>query len=151
MDNTDKILYCKCCKYQANFLCEFNKHLKTQKHQRAGKKKDYKCTNCSYVATTHWNQKMHIVLKHYTIEQKKQLKYYCSLCDSVNFSSLYYDNHIKSTLHKNNILKEPTIIDISIPNQSIDNINENIKQYIETALDNTRKDIFNYIDKIINK
>jgi len=41
-------------------------------------------------------------MKHYTIEQKKELKYYCSVCDSVVFSKLYYENHINSTLYKNN-------------------------------------------------
>jgi len=101
---SDNSLYCNCCNYLAKFQCEFNKHLKSQKHARKGIKKDYKCNTCDYSATTHWNLKMHTVLKHYTMEQKKELKYYCNLCDNVNFSNLYYMNHVKSTLHKNNTI-----------------------------------------------
>lgn len=157
MDKKNNKLYCECCDYQANFLCEYNKHIQTQKHLRSGKKKDYKCTVCDYVATTHWNQKMHIVVTHYTIEQKKELKYYCSLCDSVSFSSLYYESHKKSKLHKNNIIKEATNIittKVDIPNQINEIISSNdsktdIKEYIETALYNTKKDIFDYIDKVL--
>ena len=116
MTYQDNKLYCNCCNYQARFLSEFNKHLKSQKHARKGIKKDYKCESCEYYATTHWNLKMHCVIKHYTIEQKKELKYYCSLCDNVNFSNLYYINHLKSTLHKNN-----TIIN-EIPNDKLNEI-----------------------------
>jgi hypothetical protein len=119
---TEKSLYCSCCNYQAKFPSEFNKHLGSQKHSRKGIKKDYKCDNCEYFATTHWNLKMHCVLKHYTLEQKKELKYYCKLCDNVNFSNLYYQNHMKSTLHKNNIMinemSDETLNDIKIYKQT---------------------------------
>jgi len=157
---TEKKLYCECCDYQANFLCEYNKHLNTQKHLRSDSKKTYKCTICDYIATTHWNQKMHIVMMHYTIEQKMELKYYCSLCDCVNFSSLYHKSHLNSKLHKKNIINKasniirktvdiPTQLNDIIKAESID-IKKEIKDYIDTALYNTKMDLFNYIDKILN-
>jgi hypothetical protein len=70
--STEDPLYCKCCNYKAKFQSEYNKHVKSQKHLRQGKMKDYKCESCDYTATTHWNLKMHMVLKHYTNEQKKE-------------------------------------------------------------------------------
>ena len=158
MENTEKKLYCECCNYQANFLCEYNKHIVTQKHLRNGEKKTYKCTLCNYVATTHWNQKMHIVMMHYTIEQKMELKYYCKLCDCVNFSSLYHKSHLNSKIHKKNIINKASniISTVEIPYQlnemlnieSVD-VKKEIKNYIETALYNTKLDLFNYIDKIL--
>ena len=86
-------LYCNCCNYQAKFVSEFNKHLASQKHARKGVKKDYNCDSCEYFATTHWNLKMHRVIKHYTMEQKKELKYYCSLCD------IHYSNQMSLLFH----------------------------------------------------
>ena len=159
-------LYCSCCNYQAKFPSEFNKHLTSQKHSRKGIKKDYKCSNCEYFATTHWNLKMHCVLKHYTLEQKKELKYYCKLCDNVNFSNLYYQNHLKSTLHKNNILinemSEETLTDMKIYKQtrtktkeldttSITQLEINIKKYMDELFSKMKEEILNEINKSIIK
>ena len=105
METTNN-LYCEYCNYQANFQCEFNKHLQSQKHARKGVKKINKCETCEYVATNIWNLKMHQVLKHYTEEQKKTLKFYCNICDNVTFTQLFYNNHMNSTSHKNNVILE---------------------------------------------
>jgi hypothetical protein len=62
------------------------------------------------------------------LNKKKELKYYCSLCDCVSFSSLYYESHKKSKPHKNNIIKEATNIittKVNIPNQMNEIINSN--------------------------
>jgi len=164
---TEKSLYCSCCNYQAKFPSEFNKHLGSQKHSRKGIKKDYKCDNCEYFATTHWNLKMHCVLKHYTLEQKKELKYYCKLCDNINFSNLYYQNHMKSTLHKNNIMinemNDDTLNDIKIYKQTrntnktkeldsnISQLEINIKKYMDDAFNKIKEEIICEINKIIKK
>ena len=162
-------LFCVCCNYKAKFQSEFNKHIKSQKHLRQGKHKDHKCDKCDYTATTHWNLKMHIVLKHYTTEEKNELKYYCKLCDNVTFSKLYYDNHINSTSHKNNVIlnnKEATDIGIKLYKKTkeskennkvnielIANISNesqletNLKKYIKELFDNMNQEIINEINK----
>ena len=157
-------LYCNCCNYQAKFPCEFNKHLKSQKHLRKGVQKEYNCDSCEYYATTHWNLKMHCVIKHYTIEQKKELKYYCSLCDNVNFSNLYYTNHLKSTLHKNNVIineipdselklykqaKQNKKINIKSNINNTSQLEINIKTHIEELFDKMKKEILSEIKCII--
>ncbi len=140
-------MFCECCNYKAKCQSEFNKHLKSQKHARKGVKKDYKCESCDYFATTHWNLKMHVVLKHYDLEQKKTLKYYCELCDNVNFSNLYYQNHLKSTLHKNNTIisnqQKGIVTDIQIYKRKKQNKTDSIELVgninTETNLENKLK------------
>lgn len=164
--STEDPLYCKCCNYKAKFQSEYNKHVKSQKHLRQGKMKDYKCESCDYTATTHWNLKMHMVLKHYTNEQKKELKYYCQICDNVTFSKLYYDNHINSTSHKNNVIlnnkdlnkeiglklykqtkqNNKTNIEL-ITNVSESTIENNLKTYIKELFDDMKKEILAEINK----
>lgn len=164
--STEDPLYCKCCDYKAKFQSEYNKHIKSQKHSRQGKMKDYKCESCDYTATTHWNLKMHMVLKHYTNEQKKELKYYCQICDNITFSKLYYDNHINSTSHKNNVIlnnkdlnkeiglklykqtkqNNKTNIEL-ITNVSESIIENNLKTYIKELFDDMKKEILAEINK----
>ena len=79
MNNTEKKLYCECCDYQANFLCEYNKHLNTQKHLRNGEKKPTKCDLCNYETSSHWNIKLHKLSQHATVIERQQHKYYCNL------------------------------------------------------------------------
>ena len=146
--STEDPLYCTCCDYKAKFQSEFNKHIKSQKHLRQGKKKDYKCESCDYTATTHWNLKMHMVLKHYTLEQKKELKYYCNMCDNITFSKLYYDNHINSTSHKNNIILnsfEPNKdIGIKLYKQTKQSNKTNIE--LVANIENTKNNSFDMIE-----
>ena len=162
---SDNLLYCSCCNYKAKFQSEFNKHLKSQKHGRNGKPKDIKCDICNYIATTNWNLKIHTVIKHYTLEQKKELKYYCQLCDSVVFSKLYYDNHLNSTFHKNNIILEntkngqiteiesykktkqqnKTNIELVINTNYISQIEINLKMYIKELFDEMKLDLIKLI------
>ena len=170
MDNKNN-LYCVCCDYQANFQCEYNKHLTSQKHARKGGKKIHKCENCEYVAINVWNLKMHQVLKHYTAEQKKELKYYCSICDNVTFTKLFYNNHINSTAHNNNVIledqkngknnkiqlykrtKKNNISTIELM-ANIDNTEpknndiEDLKIYIKELISEMKKEIINEINKI---
>ena len=164
--STNDPLYCICCDYKAKFQSEYNKHINSQKHLRQGKKKDYKCESCDYTATTHWNLKMHMVLKHYTLEQKKELEYYCSVCDNVTFSKLYYENHINSTAHKNNMIlnniETNTDVGIKLYKQTknsnnktnielVANINNdsqlenNLKVYIKEQFDIMKKEIISII------
>jgi len=168
--SNNNLLYCSCCNYQANFQSEFNKHLKSQKHGRKGKPKEINCDACDYIATTNWNLKIHKVIKHYTPEQKKELKYYCHLCDSVVFSKLYYDNHLNSTLHKNNLILEnmentkngeltgiklykktkqqnKTNIELVVNNNDISQIEINLKKYIKELLDEMKLELIEQINK----
>ena len=66
------------------------------------------------------------------IEQKMELKYYCSLCDCVNFSSLYHKSHLNSKLHKKNIINNNDISQIDftdyIENELFTLINSNKKR-----------------------
>lgn len=168
--SNNNLLFCSCCNYKANFQSEFNKHLKSQKHARKGKPKEINCDVCDYTATTNWNLKIHKVIKHYTLEQKKELKYYCHLCDSVVFSKLYYDNHINSTFHKNNIILEntkngqitdiklykktkqqnKTNIELMINTNQTSQIEINLKEYIKELIDEMKLDLIKVIDNKYN-
>ena len=97
------IFFCETCNYGCNHKSVFMKHQKSDKHNRQGEKKIFKCEKCEYKTnTSHWNLKMHIMSKHSTIEERSKQKYYCAICDSIFFSPLFYNNHIKSVLHINN-------------------------------------------------
>ena len=85
----NKEYYCDTCKYGSEYKTEFNKHLNSAKHKRGGKYIEHNCEICDYKALNKSNLTVHQVTKHYTVEQKKTLKYYCELCDSISFSKLY--------------------------------------------------------------
>jgi hypothetical protein len=167
MESPENKLYCKCCQYQAKFPSEFNKHLLSKKHARQGKKKDYSCTECEYVATTHWNLKIHHATKHMTLEQKKALKYYCIICNSVTFSQMYYNQHVNSTMHKNNVILSENKNGIIKNNDKQNNDKQNndrqnndkqnidlpynepnLRIYIKQLLDEMKHEIIDEIKKI---
>jgi hypothetical protein len=98
---------CETCNFKTNYKSENERHINSAKHKRGGIKKSYPCDKCSYITNTSlWNLKMHKSAQHSTKEEREKSKYYCKLCDSIFFSPLYYNNHLKSTLHKNNTEKE---------------------------------------------
>jgi hypothetical protein len=97
----DKKYTCKCCEYKTNFPSEWLKHLDSAKHKRNGEKKTTECDLCDYKSSSHWNVKIHKLSQHSTLEEKKQHKYYCEVCDQVFFCKLYYEKHINSVRHKN--------------------------------------------------
>jgi hypothetical protein len=101
----EKKFICEPCNFSCKYNCEYIKHVESEKHKRLGKKKDYKCESCDYITTiSHWNLKMHVLVKHATKEERAKMKYYCSDCDQVCFSQLYFDTHKKSKIHINNAL-----------------------------------------------
>jgi hypothetical protein len=118
--------HCETCNYKCKYNSEYLKHLNSQKHARQGKKKIYKCSNCDYeTKTSNWNLKMHTLTKHSSKEERTKYKYYCNLCDSIFFSPLYLESHMKGSVHTNNLklLDYNTIGEI--PNE------KNNKKYIK--------------------
>jgi hypothetical protein len=103
MENKEKY-YCNMCEYKTNIKSAYDKHTKSAKHLRGGTSVSYKCLSCDYIATTRWNLYMHNASLHMTKEQKKNMQYYCEICDCLCFSKLYFKNHTESSLHKNNII-----------------------------------------------
>ena len=98
--------YCELCKFKAKYNSEYEKHLSSAKHMRGGRKKEYNCNICNYkTSISLWNLKMHKSAQHSTKEEREQSKYYCKTCDSIFFSPLYYNNHLKSIVHNNNMEK----------------------------------------------
>jgi hypothetical protein len=51
--------YCNGCNYGAEYKTEFDKHLKTARHKRGGKRVDYNCKTCDYKALNTWNLRVH--------------------------------------------------------------------------------------------
>jgi hypothetical protein len=97
----EKKYFCQLCNFKSNYNSEIEIHLNSEKHKRGGKKKEYNCDVCSYkTIVSLWNLKMHKASKHYTKEEREQSKYYCKTCDSIFFSPLYYNNHLKSIMHQ---------------------------------------------------
>ena len=113
-DNNDKKYKCECCLFYTNFASEYNKHVKSLKHQRNGKPKEkkldiYNCNNCEYKGNTHWNLKMHIITQHSTLEERNKQKYYCKDCDKVFFCSTYLTKHNNGIVHKNKVIANNNI------------------------------------------
>ena len=154
MDNQKKF-HCETCNYSAVYKSEFNKHLKSAKHKRGGKYTDYKCNECDYKGLNKWNLTVHQATTHYTIEQKKKLKYYCEICDFISFSELYHNNHINSTHHKSNEIIHNSKIGNSINVNVIkdtskkkdNNMEENLKKYMKELIDDLGKKILDEINK----
>ena len=103
MDSKKKF-HCDTCNYSAVYKSEYDKHIKSKRHKRGGHNIDYKCGDCDYTGLNRWNLTMHQATTHYTIKQKKELKYYCDVCDCICFSALYYNTHIASPLHKSKVI-----------------------------------------------
>jgi hypothetical protein len=113
MDNeTNNKLYCECCNYTATANAFWLKHLETQRHKRDGIKKPTFCDLCNYKSISHWNVNMHKIQKHSTKEERSKLKLYCSACDIVCMCQKYFDKHMESTRHKNQILVNKSLEEI---------------------------------------
>lgn len=47
----DSKFYCEVCNYKTNYNSKYELHIKTEKHKRNGKKKEYLCKSCNYKTT----------------------------------------------------------------------------------------------------
>ncbi len=153
-----KKFYCKSCNYGCDNNSTYNKHLKSQVHARGGQKKVYKCEFCDYTTKISvWNCKMHTIAMHSSKEVRAQQKYYCSICDSVFFSSVYLNNHNKSTSHLANVAKKQ-ILETPNPENQPDIISQELidNQILEITnnqfkVDSEKLEIYMMIDKLANK
>ena len=149
-----KKFYCKSCNYGCDNNSTYNKHLKSQVHGRGGQKKVYKCEFCDYeTKISVWNCKMHTIAMHSSKEVRAQQKYYCSICDSVFFSSLYLNNHNKNTSHLANVAKKQILEPLkaaTIPQEIIDNKIIEIKNE-QFKADSEKLEIYMMIDNLANK
>lgn len=146
----DKVLFkCDTCDYSCKYEYEYNKHLKSNKHIRNGKPIEYNCTSCEYKGLNKWNLTMHQATKHYTKEQKKAMKYYCEMCNTICFSKLYYNNHVSSVSHKSKQIIQnannglPIEIDKTPDNKktSITQLEINLKKYIKEMFDDLKAEL----------
>ena len=90
------------------------KHIKSQKHERNGRKKTTKCDLCDYESNTHWNVKIHKLKIHASSEERAKQKYYCNICDVVFFCKTYQDKHLNGKVHFNKIKIQESLKDIEI-------------------------------------
>jgi len=98
--NKKKEFYCYLCEYKTSVNNDWIKHINSNKHNRDGKPKTTKCDKCNYDAFSHWNLKQHILTQHSTLEERKNSKYYCEVCDLVFFCSAYKNKHDEGKKHK---------------------------------------------------
>lgn len=102
---------CEKCNYKTQLKNCYEKHLTTELH-KTGKRKPRsdkiipdRCPHCLYTTKINTDMQTHIIAKHMTPEeQKKKFTYYCDHC---KFGVLYksqYDNHLKSTRHKKQLI-----------------------------------------------
>ena len=150
-----KKFYCETCKYGCDNNSTYKKHISSQVHARGGQKKTYKCDSCDYeTSISVWNCKMHYIAKHATKEVRAQQKYYCSYCDVVFFSPLYFTNHNKNISHLTNVAKnqilEPPNPENIIPPELIDNKIVEIKTD-QLKADSEKLEIYVMIDNLVNK
>ena len=138
MNNTEQ-LFCHYCNYSAKNNSNWFKHLETAKHKRKGLKKETFCRKCSYKSTSHWNIKIHDLYMHSTIEERKQAKYYCEICDNIFLCSAYYNKHMIGIIHLNKVKVRQSLIElnqtIDINNDLIENTNEIDEPYIQIQND----------------
>ena len=95
---------CIKCNYNTSCASDWIKHVDTAKHKRNGQKLPKNCSECDYIGLNHWNLKMHLVINHYTKEQRTLEKYYCYDCDQVFFCSEYMKKHMNGKKHSNMVL-----------------------------------------------
>ena len=154
----NKKFYCQSCDYGCDNKSTYDKHTNSQVHARGGQKKIYKCNACTYqTEISQWNCKMHYLANHATKEMRAQQKYYCSVCDQVFFSPLYFNNHNKNITHLTNIAKQKILEPSNsenqqdiIPQELIDNkiieiTNEQMK------VNSDKLEIYIMIDNLANK
>ena len=96
--------YAKCehCNFNAISKNKWEIHLRSNKHQRNGKRKsDFNfCDICGHWCLYEYHLKIHKIISHGTIEQKKQAPFYCEHCNVAMFSNLFYDKHVSTNKHK---------------------------------------------------
>jgi hypothetical protein len=136
---------CDLCNYACTYKSEFNKHLKSAKHKRGGAPVNHDCNLCNYSSSSPWNLKMHIVNIHMTKEEKKELQYYCEICDCLCFSQLYYNTHMDSKEHNAKIDKVSLSEDLQTKK-----INNNIKIYLDNKINTMKNDIISELKKYID-
>ena len=138
----DSKFYCEVCNYKTDYNSKYQLHIKTEKHKRSGKKKEYLCKSCNYKTTISlWNLKMHVSANHLTKEEREKSKYYCKDCDSIFFSPLYYNNHLKSILHKTNTEKS---------NNNTDPILSSLDKKLLLMKEQIKKELYNEILELLN-
>ena len=109
---------CEYCNYKALDRSKWIKHINSQKHKRGGKTKieNNICEICGYWSVHTGNFQVHKICAHGTVEQKKQAPFYCKCCNKAYYSDLFYQNHLKSKKHNDEI----KLIIKKIDNQLID-------------------------------
>ena len=58
------------------------------------------CKLCNYNINKTTNMKLHMLTKHSTKEDREKHKYYCGVCDTAFFCSLYMEKHMNGQKHK---------------------------------------------------
>ena len=127
---------CECCNYKALDQSKWNIHIRSEKHKRNGKNKfeDRICEICGYWSMHLRYFNMHKIIAHGTIAEKKTAPFYCECCNMAFFCTLFYNKHIISKKHLQN-LKNNKFNDLD--NLLID---KNYMDYIN-KLDNKIKNI----------
>jgi hypothetical protein len=125
---------CECCNYKALDKSKWEKHLNCQKHKRNGKYKfeDYVCEICGYCAVHTYNFKIHKIVCHGTIEEKKSALFYCKCCNMAFFCDLFYNKHMKSKKHFVKLQRHKIINDHIFKDIDLLLSDQNYMEYVET-------------------
>ena len=93
---------CDCCNFKALDKSKWEKHINSEKHKRNGKYKfeNYICKICGHFSIHIRGFKMHHIICHGTVEEKKTAPKYCECCNKAFFCDLFYNKHITSPKHK---------------------------------------------------
>jgi len=92
--------YCYLCKYGTSKCTDWIKHQKTKRHLTNETPKTNTYSICNFTTSNHWNLKLHTFSQHNTIEERRNHKYYCEICDLVFFCSTYMEKHNAGKIHK---------------------------------------------------
>jgi hypothetical protein len=109
----NKINHCEKCNKTFTSNAHYLIHCETEIHKtgirktRKDKKEEFKCTICNlYTTKQPTNIKLHILINHSNIEEKKLgFKYYCETCDYGIMNELKYKIHLDTIKHKIKISK----------------------------------------------
>ena len=62
---------CSACEFHTNKRGNWNRHLRSKKHQRGGKEIEYECKKCGFYTKTKGNWEAHLLTKKHTGERDK--------------------------------------------------------------------------------
>ncbi len=96
--------HCEACNYTTNRPSDWIKHVKCKKHLKGGVTSVHNCSDCDYSTKFKWLYDHHQITQHSTLEERKQQKYYCDICDYVFHNDTQLKKHLDGKHHKTKMI-----------------------------------------------